>query len=213
MDIQKSYDSWSEQYDTNINKSRDLEARSLRETLTNIPFDTCLEMGCGTGKNTAWLLEKAKQITAVDFSDQMLTKARERIIAPRVDFIQADITQPWAFAKPSYDLAVFSLVLEHIQHLDDIFCKLSSVIKPGGYCYIGELHPAKQYNGTKARFDSKEGQQTLTCFMHHLSDFTTPALHHGFSIETIREYFDEDDRTSIPRILTLLFKKQESSLT
>ena len=55
MNVQEAYDNWADQYDSNMNKTRDLEAVALRETLAYIPFDTCLEIGCGTGKNTEWL--------------------------------------------------------------------------------------------------------------------------------------------------------------
>ncbi len=58
MDVQEAYKYWSEQYDTNINKTRELEAISLRDTLSEIKFEKCLEIGCGTGKNTEWLITK-----------------------------------------------------------------------------------------------------------------------------------------------------------
>ena len=61
MSVQKAYDNWSQQYDTNINKTRDLEALALQEMLTKIEFENCLEIGCGTGKNTTWLFTKAKK--------------------------------------------------------------------------------------------------------------------------------------------------------
>jgi hypothetical protein len=48
MTIQESYNLWALQYDTNVNKTRDLEAIALRETLRLIPFNNCLEIGCGT---------------------------------------------------------------------------------------------------------------------------------------------------------------------
>lgn len=51
-DVQQAYNSWAQQYDSNENKTRDLEARSLRETLAPLTFEHCLEIGCGTGKNT-----------------------------------------------------------------------------------------------------------------------------------------------------------------
>ena len=207
MDVKQAYNSWAEQYDTTNNKTRDLEAISLRTTLANIQFDTCLEIGCGTGKNTEWLLAKAKQVTAVDFSEEMLAKAKEKINADNVQFVQADITKNWDFVNKQYSLVTFSLVLEHIENLDDIFKKLSKIIPPNGYVYIGELHPFKQYTGTKARFDTKDGQQIVTCFNHNISDFTISAKNNDFEIVTIAEYFDDNDKTTIPRILTLLFKK------
>ena len=55
MDIEQAYNIWADQYDTNSNKTRDLEAISLRTALSGFQFNNCLEIGCGTGKNTQWL--------------------------------------------------------------------------------------------------------------------------------------------------------------
>ncbi len=212
MDVKQAYNIWADQYDTNSNKTRDLEAISLRTTLANIEFDDCLEIGCGTGKNTEYLLTKAKQVTAVDLSDEMLAKARQKINAGNVQFMQADITSDWTFVTKQYDLVTFSLVLEHIENLNDIFKKVSKISSPNSFVYVGELHPFKQYTGTKARFDTKAGQQIVTCFNHNISDFTLSAKQNGFEIMNIAEYFDDNDRTIIPRILTLLLKKNTSSI-
>ena len=66
-------------YDTNKNRTRDLDKRSTIETLRNYNFENVLELGCGTGKNTVWLLSKAKQVVGLDFSREMLNKAKEKI--------------------------------------------------------------------------------------------------------------------------------------
>jgi ubiquinone/menaquinone biosynthesis C-methylase UbiE len=207
-EVQQAYNSWATQYDTNENKTRDLEARSLRETLATLSFTHCLEIGCGTGKNTVWLMEKAATVTAVDLSEEMLAKAKEKITAAHVQFVQADITQPWTFAAQQYDLVGFSLVLEHIELLSPIMKKVANVLTTGGYLYISELHPFKQYNGSKARFETEAGTQVVTCFNHHVSDFTDAATANGLELITLKEYFDEDDRNNIPRLLTLLFQKK-----
>ena len=207
MNTREAYNQWAAQYDTNDNKTRDLEAMALRETLAGISFDACLEIGCGTGKNTVWLKEKAKHITAIDLSEEMLAKAKEKINDSRVVFTQADIEQEWALGSNTYDLVVFSLVLEHIEHPGPIFRKASAALKPGGHVYVGELHPFKQYSGSKARFDTEHGLQVVTCFNHHISDFTQSATANGLLITAINEYFDEGDHNTLPRILSLLFTK------
>jgi len=208
MSVQQAYNTWAEQYDYNENKTRDLEAQALRKTLANIAFDNCLEIGCGTGKNTAWLVTKAKHITAVDLSEEMLAKAKEKIASQNVEFIQADITADRTFTSRQYDLVTFSLVLEHIENPEPVFKKVAQWLRPGGYVYIGELHPFKQYNGSKARFDTAEGTQVVQCFNHHLSDFILAAKKHGLALDDANEYFDDNDRNSIPRVLTILLKKQ-----
>jgi ubiquinone/menaquinone biosynthesis C-methylase UbiE len=207
-DVQHAYNSWAQQYDSNENKTRDLEARSLRETLAPLTFDHCLEIGCGTGKNTVWLMDKAATVTAVDLSEEMLAKAKEKITSPNVTFVQADITQPWNFATMQFDLVGFSLVLEHIELLQPVMAKAAAALKPGGYLYISELHPFKQYSGSKARFDTAEGTQVVTCFNHHITDFTDAANANDLSLVKLVEYFDDEDRNTIPRLLTLLFVKK-----
>lgn len=207
MNVKDAYNQWARQYDTNLNKTRDLEAVALRKTLAGISFENCLEIGCGTGKNTEWLLQKANNLTAVDLSEEMLAKAKAKIASEKVQFIQADITADWDFGKAAFDLVTFSLVLEHIEHLVPIFEKSFAALKSGGYVYIGELHPFKQYSGSKARFDTEAGRQVVTCFNHHVSDFTQAANRQGFRIMEVNEYFDENDRITLPRILTILLQK------
>ena len=111
------------------------------------------------------------------------------------------------FTTHQYQLISFSLVLEHIEDLNLVFREAAKATAASGYWYIGELHPFKQYTGTKARFDTADGQKEVACFTHHISAFTQLAKLHSFSIEKIDEYFDNGDKTSIPRILTLLLKK------
>lgn len=208
MNTQEAYDIWSEIYDTNINKTRDLEATAIREVLAGIGFKRCLEVGCGTGKNTEWLIAKAQEVICIDFSDAMLFKAKSKIKSDRVTFHQADITKAWSFPAVTFDLITFSLMLEHIEDINDVFRKAAAHTVPGGYVYIGELHPFKQYSGSKARFDTKTGQQVVSCFNHHISDFVNAASENGFNIVDLKEYFDDDDRSAIPRILTLLLRKK-----
>ena len=130
MKVKEAYNSWADQYDSNINRTRDLEAISLRETIVNIQFETCLEIGCGTGKNTEWLVTKCKEITAVDLSEEMLLKAKEKIKSANVTFQKTDINYEWRFVIYKFDLISFSLVLEHIEYLDSIFRKSSESIIP-----------------------------------------------------------------------------------
>ncbi len=207
MDTREAYDHWSPQYDTNRNRTRDLEAVALREVLADGLFQRVLEIGCGTGKNTEWLAARCDHITAVDLSAGMLEVARAKVTAPHVSFHQADILQPWTFTEGLYDLVTFSLVLEHIKDLGPIMRKAVDVLAPGGRVYIGELHPSKQYSGTKARFETEQGTQVVTCFDHHISDFVRAAKDADMNVEDVREFFDEDGTASLPRVLVLVLRK------
>lgn len=137
----------------------------------------------------------------------MLDIAKNKISDEKVEFLKADITQEWNFTSGSFDLVVCSLVLEHIENLDSLFSRIADRLHPGGTLYIGELHPFKQYTGSKARYETEEGTQIVSCYVHPISEFTNLAKKYGLTIDAIQEYFDEEDKTSIPRILTLKFKK------
>lgn len=209
ISTKEAYDTWAEQYDTIKNNTRDLEAQALQTSLEQIVFKSCLEIGCGTGKNTVWLMKKTQQITAVDLSEEMLAKAKTKIQDERVEFIQADIRESWIFLNEQYNFISFSLVLEHIENIDHIFSEAAKALLPGGHIYIGELHPFKQYLGTRARFDTEEGQQVVECYNHHISEFTQIAKNNGLALIDVNEYFDNGDRDGVPRILTIILKKSE----
>lgn len=209
MSVRSAYDTWSSQYDTNANRTRDLEGKVLQEVLAEVRFTRVLEIGCGTGKNTQWLALRAAHVTAVDLSDGMLALAREKVRSPGVRFAQADVLAPWTFRDGSYDLVTFSLVLEHIEDLGPMLRNAAESLMPGGHVYIGELHPFKQYLGTKARFTSSEGTQVVTCHVHHTVDLIRAATLAGLRLVHLGEHFDGDGPTSPPRILSLLFGRDQ----
>ena len=206
MSIEKSYDHWSSQYDINKNRTRDLDQKTTRASLEFLNFNSVLELGCGTGKNTRWLKERASNIMAVDFSEKMLDLARKKITSGNVKFQKADITKDWSWANHSYDMVTCNLVLEHIKDLDPIFENVFSKLDNGGHFFISELHPFKQYTGTKARFHSGGRLIELETFTHHVSEYLNAATKAGFELIKLQEHFDEDGNET-PRLLSLLFKK------
>ena len=208
MDNQQAYNAWSETYDAVNNKTRDLEAVALRQCLSNTHFESVLELGCGTGKNTEYLQTIATHLIGTDFSEDMLKKAKEKIRASHVQFQQIDIRETWHFKKAQFDLITCSLILEHIENIDFVFQQAHKVLNKGGKFYIGELHPFKQYQGTKARFDTAKGVFVLECFIHNMSEWLNVAKKNKFDCLELKEWFDEDDKTVIPRIVSFIFKKK-----
>ena len=207
MSIQKAYDSWSEIYDSNDNKTRDLDKKATISVLSEYSFEKVLELGCGTGKNTEFLLSKTKEITAVDFSEGMLAKAKTKFPSGDIKFIQADITKYWNFTDKTFDVLTCNLILEHIENLDFIFHEAFQKLNKGGKFFVCELHPFKQYTGTKARYETEDGVEELEVYIHHLTDFIENALKNGFKLVSIKEWFDEPNETGLPRLISLVFEK------
>ncbi len=163
MNVQQAYNVWADNYDTVQNKTRDLEAIALRESIVISKFLDILEIGCGTGKNTEWLIPKAKRLVAADFSAEMLAKAKEKLKAENVEFKHFDLRDNWEFSENDFDLITCSLALEHIENIDFVYGQAHKVLRTGGLFYIGELHPFKQYQGSKARFFRHNGVHFRIC--------------------------------------------------
>lgn len=145
MSIQKAYNDWSETYDIDENLTRDLDQKVTREALADLHFNSILEIGCGTGKNTSFLAQIGTSVHAIDFSQRMIEKAKEKVQAENVRFSMMDITQKWNFEDQAFDLIVCNLVLEHIQDISFVFSEASRTLKETGGFFINELHPFKQY--------------------------------------------------------------------
>ena len=207
MNIQDAYNEWSEIYDTNINRTRDLDAETTRLILKGRRFPSIVEIGCGTGKNTEFLAEIGDTVLAFDFSEKMLAKARKKVTASHVRFERADITQPWNCEPDSTDLITCNLVLEHIQDLNHIFAQAAQTLRRGGWFLINELHPFKQYGGTKARFERENEVIEVDVFVHHISEFIHAAEGTGLKLLKLDEVWHEDDAGKPPRLASFVFGK------
>ena len=207
MSIEKAYNIWANQYDTNENRTRDLDKKLTIEILSKHEFENVLELGCGTGKNTNWLLKKAKRIIGLDFSQEMLNKAKEKISNKKVVFNKADLNVDWKIDNNFADLITSSLTLEHIDNLNHIFYQANLKLKKDGLFFISELHPYKQYSGSKAQYVTENGTEELEVYIHHISDYIDNAASNGLKLVEMKEWFDENNQKGLPRLVSFLFKK------
>jgi malonyl-CoA O-methyltransferase len=88
-----------------------------------------------------------------------------------------------------------------------IFSEAHRVLVAAGQFFISELHPFRQYQGTKANFQRKQQTIEIQAFLHHLSDFTEGAAQHGLSVRSFREWWHEADQNKPPRLVSFMFEK------
>jgi ubiquinone/menaquinone biosynthesis C-methylase UbiE len=202
--IQHAYDRWSEVYDSDANATRDLDASVLRRQPLALEGKDVLELGAGTGKNTVWLAERARQVVALDFSQGMLDRARARLgSAGNVRFQLQDLRAHWAVPDAAFDRVVGNLVLEHIAELVPIFAQAALALRPGGTLYLCELHPFRQRTGAQAQFSGGSGRERVTAFLHDVSDYVAAGLGAGLSLCALEEWWDDPaDRSAAPRLLS-----------
>lgn len=207
MSIQNAYNAWSQSYDTDRNLTRDLDQNVTREVLADLHFGSILELGCGTGKNTSFLSQIGKKVQAVDFSQGMIEKAKEKVSAANVTFSMLDMTKKWDLDEHSFDLIVCNLVLEHIEDLSFVFSEAARVLQNQGRFFINELHPFKQYEGKKAKFDRGGETVEVDAFVHHTSEYVNAAMAAGLKLVKMNEYWHEEDKGKPPRLVSFLFEK------
>jgi malonyl-CoA O-methyltransferase len=207
MTVRNAYNTWAATYDTDRNLTRDLDAQVTRATLARLPASAILELGCGTGKNTAFLAGRGVPVQALDFSEAMIRQAQANVPQEHVRFAVADLTQPWPVAAGAVDLIVCNLVLEHIRDLGFIFAEAARCRRVGGHFFVSELHPFKQYQGSKARYESEAGQVEVTAFVHHISEFVGAARAAGLRVTDLRESWHAEDQQAPPRLVSFVFEK------
>ena len=199
------YDNWAPHYDNNINPTRDLDKLVTKKSLYNLNFSNVLELGCGSGKNTEWLITKADKLVGLDFSDGMLDLARYKISSQNVTFIKTNLNEKWPVDNNAFDLATINLTLEHIENLDHIFNSVIMKLTKAGKCFVCELHPKKQLAGSKARFEEKGTEIVLDVFQHLELDYIQSAEKAGFTLLKKKDWYDYE--TDLPRLISFLFEK------
>jgi ubiquinone/menaquinone biosynthesis C-methylase UbiE len=210
-EVAAAYDRWARTYESDRNRTRELAAIVLRDSDLPIVGRAIIEVGCGTGHNTAWLAERAASVLALDFSEGMLREARSQVTSPRVRFARHDIQSPWPAAGQSADLVVAMLVFEHIEHLPPVFAEAARCLRPAGELFVCELHPARQKIGGRAEFvDPVTGErEQVPAFLHDISDFVDAGQHAGLDVVWTDERRDATAaRDELPRLFSARFGRQ-----
>jgi SAM-dependent methyltransferase len=115
------------------------EQPGLRALLPALGGQRVLDAGCGAGRNASWLSEEGAEVTGLDASPEMLSRARTRV--PAAAFSVGDLARPLKFADDSFDLAIASLVLHYLRDWTPILRELRRVVRTGGALAISTHHP------------------------------------------------------------------------
>lgn len=159
--VRQGYDRWAASYDHDGNPLIALEEPHVRAALGDVKGLDVLELGCGTGRHTAWLHEAGANVTALDFSEGMLQTARSKLAGEGVRWVTHDLHQPLPFAHQSFDLVLSALVLEHLRDLPAFFEETSRVLRHGGRAVVSAMHPVMFLRESRARFTDPSSNETF----------------------------------------------------
>jgi ubiquinone/menaquinone biosynthesis C-methylase UbiE len=212
--VAAAYDRWAASYDDDRNATRDLDARIVREAPLLLEGRDVVELGCGTGKNTVWLAGRARSLVALDFSDGMLARARQRLAAEppgaAVRFVRHDVRERWPVADAGADVVVGNLVLEHVADLAPVYAEAARVLRPDGQLLLCELHPERQRRGGQAHFTEAATGDTVhvPAHRHTVGAYVNAGIAAGLALRQLGEWVEEGaDPDAPPRLVSVLFER------
>jgi 2-polyprenyl-3-methyl-5-hydroxy-6-metoxy-1,4-benzoquinol methylase len=96
---------------------------------------TC-DIGCGSGREVAWLTVNGFAAEGFDASDGLLRQAQDRY--PQLKFGHAELPELEGIAANTYDNVLCETVIMHLEpaRIAPSVCRLLDIVKPNGILYL-----------------------------------------------------------------------------
>lgn len=147
------------------------------------PAGRVLEIACGTGLWTEYLVRAADHVTALDASPEVIAINRERVQSPRVHYVQADI---FAWEPDEYfDVVFFGFWLSHVppELFEPFWDLVHRALKPDGRVFFVD----SGYDPTSTARDHTLGGTQMTMMNRRLND--------GRDFRIVKIYYQPEDLT------------------
>ena len=105
-------------------------------TLGHVAGKNVLDIACGTGYGSDYIMRKAKpkSIVAADIDPDALRYARLRYKHPNIEFVQADACARWTDRK--FDTIISFETIEHVPRPDVFLHQMISMLEPDGSLFV-----------------------------------------------------------------------------
>lgn len=146
MTQNKAY--WSsiaQNYDTVVKETGDQSQQLIinpivQELLGDLQGKVVLDAGCGNGYWTRRISETAQRVVGVDFTEELIERARSRGVPNNAEFIIGNLER-LLLAKNTFDVALMSMVLLDLEDLSTPIAEVARVTKPEGCIIVSTTHP------------------------------------------------------------------------
>ena len=110
----------------------------LLEKLSHIPFQSALDLGCGTGEILKLILQEDthKELCGIDLSEKMLAVAKSKL-PEQVKLILGD-SESLPFSDNTFDVVYCNDSFHHYPALQNVLREVYRVLKPGGTFLMGD---------------------------------------------------------------------------
>lgn len=184
-----AYNLWASIYDTDNNFLQVLDTLEMKTLLPTLltqisapPPWTLIDLGCGTGRNTAALLAVPDaRVVGLDASPQMLEVARSRLDPSRLTL---DVFDLLATPPPRLQAhaVISTLVLEHLP-IPSFFRATARLLRPGGHLLVTNMHSKMGAISQAGFMDPRTGEKVRpTSYAHRVEDVVSGARECGFEV-------------------------------
>ena len=110
----------------------------LLEKLSHIPFQSALDLGCGTGEMLKLILQEDthKELCVIDLSEKMLAVAKSKL-PEQVKLILGD-SESLPFSDNAFDVVYCNDSFHHYPAPQNVLREVYRVLKPGGTFLMGD---------------------------------------------------------------------------
>ena len=135
--VQKAYARWAPHYDISFGLISDYGRQNAVDMINQKP-GRILEVGVGTGLSLPYY-KNFMSVTGIDLSENMLKRAKNRVIKEGLKNIEAlekqDATST-DYADNSFDTAVAMYIMSVAPEPEKILAEMARIVKPEGEIYV-----------------------------------------------------------------------------
>jgi SAM-dependent methyltransferase len=166
--------------------------------LPDVAGKKVLDAGCAAGWYTQWLLENGAEVTALDFSPNMIEMTQKRV-GNRAEIIRADLNEPLNFiANESKHIVLSSLTLHYLKDWTLVLDEFYRVLVKDGLLIFSVHHPFMDFIVFKKEnyfltellddeWGTPNGKVKVQFYRRPLSKIISAVLEAGFLIEKLLE--------------------------
>lgn len=196
-----SYEKMAEYYFTFVDTKPFNAYYERPATLSLLPAvkgKSVLDAGCAAGWYTNWLVEEGANVTALDFSPNMIEMTKRRV-GSRAKVLRADLNEPLDFiADNSTDIVLSSLTLHYLKEWNAVMAEFARIIKQDGTLVFSVHHPFMDFHYfhrnnyfltelLEDEWTTNKEKVKVQFYRRPLCKIISPVIQAGFLIEELAE--------------------------
>lgn len=157
--------------------------------------DKILDLGCGSGYITNYLVEKGLNATGIDFSSEMIKIAKKEY--PKLNFLLDDFLNiEKHFDENSIDglIAIYSLYFIPKEQFEEMLKSLSKVLKNGGlFLFVTQIGTGEDYITTPLMTENDIKEELYVNY--YMKDELEEVLNrNNFNVQSFVAKYDHDEK-------------------